>query len=80
MSELLRLKVADVFKPRTAALPAMQRRIELIDVIRKGRKPGYVIAPASLLEETAGYLSTHGARGLHARGAARVPIRAVRSS
>jgi integrase len=28
-----------------------------VEVVRKGRKPGYVIAPASLLEETSGYVS-----------------------
>ena len=26
-----------------------------IDVVRKGRKPGYVVAPASLIDETLGY-------------------------
>ncbi|HRA75956.1 MAG TPA: site-specific integrase, partial [Propionicimonas sp.] len=28
-----------------------------IEITRKGRKPGYVIAPASLLDETDGYIS-----------------------
>jgi integrase len=54
VSELLRLSVADAAK---RSLPASLH--QLIDVIRKGRKPGYVIASASLLDETAGYLGSH---------------------
>jgi hypothetical protein len=46
----------------TAALyaggrPASTSLHHTIELIRKGRKPGYVIAPASLLDETDGYVS-----------------------
>ncbi|MFV2949465.1 tyrosine-type recombinase/integrase [Pseudomonas japonica] len=51
VSELLRLDVKDARRKPTST--AAYRTIE---VIRKGRKPGYVIVPASLLDETAGYL------------------------
>jgi site-specific recombinase XerD len=52
VSELLRLCVSDVTRrpPSTASA-------HTIEVMRKGRKHGYVITPASLLDETAGYLS-----------------------
>jgi len=58
VSEVLRLTVADVFGGTATAPPTLARPYQLIDVVRKGRKNGYVIAPASLLEETASYLST----------------------
>ncbi|MBI5277792.1 MAG: tyrosine-type recombinase/integrase [Burkholderiales bacterium] len=54
VSELLRLGVKDVTGRRASAASH-----HTIDVTRKGRKPGYVIASASLLDETAGYLSGH---------------------
>jgi integrase/recombinase XerD len=54
VSELLRLGVKDVTRRHPSA--ASHHTIELT---RKGRKPGYVIASASLLDETAGYLSGH---------------------
>jgi integrase len=54
VSELLRLTVADVGSPA-----APEATFRVIDVSRKGRKPGYVIAPESLLEETAGYVGSH---------------------
>lgn len=54
VSELLRLCVLDVTKH--SALATSHHTIE---VTRKGRKPGYVIAPASLLDETAAYRSGH---------------------
>ena len=54
VSELLRLVVNDISGRRASA--ALHHTIE---VTRKGRKPGYVIAPASLLDETAGYVSGH---------------------
>lgn len=57
VSEVLRLTVADVFKLPSAST-AVQSGYQTIDVLRKGRKSGYVIAPASLLEDTAGYVST----------------------
>jgi site-specific recombinase XerD len=59
VSELLRLTVADVLKPTAAAHGAAEHTHQVIDVVRKGRKNGYVIASASLLEETAGYMRTH---------------------
>lgn len=54
VSELLRLGVKDVTGRRASAASH-----HTIDVMRKGRKPGYVIASASLLDETAGYLTGH---------------------
>jgi site-specific recombinase XerD len=54
VSEALHLTVQDVVTP--AAPPATYR---VIDVTRKGRKVGYVIAPMSLLEETAAYRDRH---------------------
>lgn len=54
VSELLRLSVTDVTRRSS---PASLHQV--IDVMRKGRKPGYVIASASLLDETAGYLCSH---------------------
>ena len=53
VSELLRLTVTDVTHPRRHSEPQFQ----LIDILRKGRKNGYVIASRSLLDETAGFLS-----------------------
>lgn len=54
VSELLHLDIKAV-----AQTPALAAGYQTIDVTRKGRKPGYVIAPASLLDETAGYQSVH---------------------
>ena len=59
VSELLRLTVEDLFKPTAPQRAAPEPTHQVIDVLRKGRKSGYVIASASLLEETAGYVSTH---------------------
>ena len=54
VSELLRLTALDV-EP-----PALSRSgFRLIDVRRKGGKPGYVIAAATLLEESVAYLQDH---------------------
>ena len=51
ISEVLRLRVSDIGgRPISATLH------HAIEVIRKGCKPGYVIAPASLLDETDGYV------------------------
>jgi len=55
VSELLHLEVRDVqvrSSDKTQDAPYRS-----IDVLRKGRKPGYVIASRSLLEETACYIS-----------------------
>ncbi len=77
VSELLRLTVAVVSKSATAMPGAAEHAHQVIDVLRKGRKCGYVIAPGSLLEETAGYASTHRraplARAARRRGAAEPP-------
>jgi integrase len=56
VGELLRLSVADALPkdPRSATSEAAYRSI---NVLRKGRKPGYVIASRSLLEETACYIA-----------------------
>jgi integrase/recombinase XerD len=53
VSELLRLTVADVTPQPQHSEP----RFQLVDILRKGRKNGYVIASRSLLEETAGFIS-----------------------
>jgi len=54
VSELLRLRLADITTRRHRVAP-----YETIPVIRKGRKYGHVIASASLLDETAGYVAGH---------------------
>ncbi len=51
ISELLRLGLNDIDARPASALH------HTIELIRKGRKPGYVIAPAGLLDETDGYVS-----------------------
>ena len=53
VSELSRLGVKDIAGPHSSTA------FHTIDVMRKGRKPGYVIAPASLIDETRGYLCGH---------------------
>lgn len=58
VSELLRLTVKDVL-PRDAQRSLREAAHRVIDVLRKGRKNGYVIASTSLLEETEGYLAQH---------------------
>ena len=52
MSELLRLTVPDV----THVQSHSGLQFQLIDILRKGRKNGYVIASRSLLEETAVFI------------------------
>jgi site-specific recombinase XerD len=52
VSELLRLSANDITRQ-----PASAVSHHTVEVMRKGRKPGYVIASASLLDETRGYLS-----------------------
>ena len=59
VSELLRLTVPEVFKPTAKSSTAPEPTHQVIDVLRKGRKNGYVIASVSLLEETAGYVGAH---------------------
>jgi len=54
--ELLRLSVQDALG-RDARKGRSDAPYRSIDVVRKGRKPGYVIASRSLLEETACYIA-----------------------
>ena len=56
VSELLRLSVKDVAKHKPARRSTLEPAYRVIDVARKGRKNGYVIASATLLEETAAYI------------------------
>ena len=57
ISELLRLGTSDIGDVAPRSAPATPHRA--IEVIRKGRKPGHVVAPVSLLDETDGYVSGH---------------------
>lgn len=59
VSEALHLTVQDVFPPHSSQTTASASTYRVIDVMRKGRKAGYVIAPMSLLEETAAYRDRH---------------------
>jgi site-specific recombinase XerD len=59
ISELLRLNVKDVSAHETARRSARGPGYRIIDVVRKARKSGYVIASASLLEETDAYLAQY---------------------
>lgn len=54
ISELLRLSVGDI---DARGAPAAPHRA--IEIIRKGRKPGQVLVPASLLDETDGYVRAY---------------------
>jgi site-specific recombinase XerD len=74
VSELLRLRVTDVTKTPRGTGATDYPPAQTVEVLRKGRKSGYVIATGTLLEETAGYASTYRrawlARACHRRGAA----------
>lgn len=59
VSELLRLTVGEDRLREAPQVSAYMPSYQVIDVIRKGRKSGYVLAPESLLEETAGYIAQH---------------------
>lgn len=54
VSELLRLNMSDVAKLHTSTSSH-----HTIEIMRKGRKPGYVVVSVSLLDETANYISQH---------------------
>lgn len=54
VSELLRLNVREVIN-----LDSSTSSHQTIEIMRKGRKPGYIVASASLLDETASYISVH---------------------
>jgi site-specific recombinase XerD len=64
VSELLRLTVQDVRASELARRSTPGAGYRRIDVVRKGRKNGYVIAPTTLLEETAAYLAQYRAAWL----------------
>lgn len=59
VSELLRLSIKEILKGEPARGMTCEPAYRIVDVVRKGRKPGYVIASTSLLEETAAYLAQH---------------------
>lgn len=59
VGEALHLTVQDVFPPYSSQATVSASAYRVIDVMRKGRKAGYVIAPMSLLEETAAYRDRH---------------------
>ncbi|MYF71440.1 MAG: tyrosine-type recombinase/integrase [Proteobacteria bacterium] len=54
LGELPRLNVSDVAGIKTSTSP-----YEVIEILRKGPKQGYVLASMSLLDETACYVSRH---------------------
>jgi site-specific recombinase XerD len=58
VAELLRLGVKDVVE-HGAKKPTSSSTYRSISIVRKGGKPGYVIASMSLLEETAGYIAQY---------------------
>jgi len=59
VSELLRLTCNDALQHETARLSLPPPAHYLIEVMRKGRKRGHVMASTSLMEETAGFRSRH---------------------
>lgn len=60
VGELLQLTSKDVCEPAARkAATTTEPVYRQIDIVRKGRKPGYVIASQSLLEETAGYVAQY---------------------
>jgi len=60
VSELLRLTIIDVFRSRPQARAADHpSSVQSVEVLRKGRKSGYVLAAATLIVETAGYVATY---------------------
>ena len=54
VSELLRLKLSDVSRR-----PGSEDEHQYIDIVRKGRKRGFIIASKTLLDETEMYVSTY---------------------
>ena len=74
VGELLTLTVNDVTQHADSGRSRRGASRQTIDIMRKGRKRGYVIAPDTLLQETQGYLSLHRAawvaRAVRLRGAA----------
>jgi len=76
VGELLQLSVKDVLD-QGAKKPPTEAAYRSINVMRKGRKPGYVIASMSLLDETAGYIAQYRAGWM--RRAARTRGRSPRT-
>jgi len=78
VGELLQLTLKDVTEPAASRATTTEPVYRQIDIVRKGRKPGYVIASRSLLEETAGYVAQYRAgwmnRAARKRGR---PVRAA---
>lgn len=58
VGELLQLVVRDVLEHGAKRSPP-EATYRSINIVRKGRKPGYVIASMTLLEETAGYIAQY---------------------
>jgi site-specific recombinase XerD len=63
VSELLGLKLSEVHE----SVRHRSQPFKLIDVLRKGRKSGYVIASRSLLDETAGFVDVQRRVWIHRR-------------
>ena len=59
IGELLHLTLRDVFEPGAKKSRTGDAAYRQIDIVRKGNKPGYIIASRSLLEETAGYVAQY---------------------
>lgn len=59
VSEALHLTVQDAFPRAPPHTTSSASTYRVIDVMRKGLKAGYVIAPVSLLEETTAYRDRH---------------------
>lgn len=59
IGELLQLTLKDVLRQGAKSSGTIEAAYRQIDVLRKGRKMGYIIASRSLLEETAGYVAQY---------------------
>lgn len=59
VSELLRLTVNDVIQRELTRRSSSALPHHIVEIVRKGRKSGYVIASSTLVQESAGYLSLH---------------------
>ncbi|MGH8228096.1 MAG: tyrosine-type recombinase/integrase [Steroidobacteraceae bacterium] len=59
IGELLQLTLKDVLRQGAKSSSTIEAAYRQIDIVRKGRKPGYIIASRSLLEETAGYVAQY---------------------
>lgn len=59
VGELLQLTLKGVSEPAAGSATTTEPIYRQLDIVRKGRKPGYIIASRSLLEETAGYVAQY---------------------